>query len=154
LSERTISEKQRNRFNSKWMPEPYSGCWIWTGDIHADGYGLIKCNGRRLFAHRHSWRLHHGEIPPGMCILHKCDTPACVNPKHLFYGSRTDNITDCVNKGRNSKGERKGSAKLTPAAIREIRALDSPQSLIAERYGVTQATVSMIKNKITWRHIA
>ena len=93
----------RDRFNSKWMPEPFSGCWLWTA-ANNGVYGTLRDNRengfRSKFAHRFSWEIHNGEIPNGFLVLHKCDTPLCVNPEHLFLGTYQDNRLDAIKKGR------------------------------------------------------
>ena len=91
----------QERFESFYIPEPNSGCWLWEGRVDRRGYGRLKEIGRKfLAAHRLSWTLHRSEIPPGMYVLHKCDTPLCVNPDHLFLGTHLDNMRDMVQKGR------------------------------------------------------
>ncbi len=105
------------RFADKWAPEPNTGCWLWTGATNGR-YGQIHAGGRpgtHQRAHRISWELHHGPIPAGMFVLHKCDTPACVNPDHLFLGTQQDNLSDASNKGRmkGGRGRMKGWRKST-----------------------------------------
>lgn len=79
-------------------------CWVWTATKNNQGYGMLQMqvrgqNGKRL-AHRVSYILHRGRIRHSACVLHRCDNPACVNPKHLFLGSYKDNYDDMVSKGR------------------------------------------------------
>ena len=77
------------------------GCWEWTGRPNGNmGYGTIKVNGKAAPAHRYSWIINRGPIPPGFLVLHRCDRPLCVNPEHLFAGTQSDNVIDCVRKGR------------------------------------------------------
>lgn len=78
------------------------GCWWWISVRNEDGYGQFRNDelGRMEGAHRFSWRLTHGDIPHGMCVLHHCDNPPCVNPDHLFLGTQQDNIADMHAKGR------------------------------------------------------
>jgi hypothetical protein len=99
----------KERFATKWMPEPFSGCWLWTGGINTWGYGVLHRRGAHesISAHRAAWELHRGPIPNGLFVLHKCDTRMCVNPDHLFLGTQRDNIHDCMAKGRNKRGIRK-----------------------------------------------
>ena len=75
-------------------------CWEWTATKNPDGYGLIKLEGRMESAHRLVYRLKNGPIPKGLYVLHRCDVPRCVNPKHLFLGTQADNVRDMFRKGR------------------------------------------------------
>lgn len=79
-----------------------SGCIEWTGVLSNKGYGVLKVGAEgRTQAHRACWELNFGPVPHGMCVLHKCDNPACFNPKHLFLGTKGDNNRDRSSKGRN-----------------------------------------------------
>lgn len=84
-------------------PEPNTGCWLWSeGGLY--NYGVVNLNGVRYMAHRLSWLVFRGDIPPGLCVLHRCDVGECVNPSHLFLGTRTENNADKVRKGRGISG--------------------------------------------------
>ena len=89
-------------------------CWRWLGGTRK-GYGRFKLKGRMVTAHRHAYELEVGPIPDGLFVLHECDNPSCVNPRHLFLGTQLDNIRDRDKKGRHvaCHGERHGEAKLT-----------------------------------------
>lgn len=75
-------------------------CWEWQGYRIDKGYGRLRHEGGKKLAHRVSYEAFVGAIPDGMCVLHKCDNPPCVNPDHLFLGTNLDNVKDCINKGR------------------------------------------------------
>jgi hypothetical protein len=92
-----VQEFLRN--NSIWVP--FSGCWIWTSYWTSKGYAQCSTpilNEFRL--HRAAYRAFKGEIPEGLSVLHRCDTPPCINPDHLWLGTHRDNIQDCRRKGR------------------------------------------------------
>lgn len=82
-----------------------SGCWLWTGATDEKGYGVMSVENdfalrETLRAHRVSWLAFKGDIPDGMSVLHRCDTPRCVHPEHLFVGFQAANMADMREKGR------------------------------------------------------
>lgn len=95
-------------------------CWSWLGKIN-QRYGHLWI-GYLSGAHRVSWMLHFGQIPVGLCVLHTCDNPICVNPNHLFVGTQADNNRDMWAKGRAPFGVKCHFAKLRPEQVLEIRA--------------------------------
>lgn len=90
------------RFEEKYFKEPNSGCWLWEAAYHKDGYGWFVTKTSCL-AHRWSYAYYKGEIPEGLLVCHTCDTPACVNPDHLFLGTDKDNAMDRAKKGRSAR---------------------------------------------------
>jgi hypothetical protein len=145
----------REKFLAKVCPEKTTGCWIWTGLIRPDGYGATRLEGREQGAHRAAWKLFRGPIGPGAVVCHKCDVRACVNPAHLFLGTAAENAHDMKTKGRARSGEKHGSAKLTLAQVRRIKALLAKDRMymseIALEFGVSQTTIRAIKQGKTWK---
>ena len=84
--------------------DPETKCWVWQraiqnrGGRNSKGYGKQVFNGKREFAHRVAWQLKHGAIPKNRYVLHSCDNPPCINPKHLFLGTAANNTHDAVKK--------------------------------------------------------
>ncbi|GMV18565.1 MAG: hypothetical protein AMXMBFR56_67890 [Polyangiaceae bacterium] len=144
---------------------PHLGqCWVWTAG-QANGYGrLCFWSGSRrvavMYAHRISWVVHRGTLLDELCVLHHCDNTLCVNPEHLFLGSRTDNAYDKVSKGRarggSMPGEQSPNAKLTEEAIRTIRAgRTAGRSLntLAREHGVSKKLILRIVQRLAWKHV-
>jgi hypothetical protein len=131
--------------NDQFWPyiEKTEACWIWRGTRTAARYGIISRRGERIYAHRLSYELHYGKIPPNRHILHECDNPSCVNPKHLFLGTPLTNTHDAIKKGRKPGG------CLTDKDVEEIRELARSgisQSEIARFFGVCQPHINRIIN--------
>lgn len=136
-----------------------NGCLQWSG-YSLGGYGRIRWQGKRLAVHRAAYELQVGPVGD-LCVCHTCDNPLCVNPDHLFLGTRADNNMDKVHKGRQAKGPAHGVhgehshfAKLTPDQVRQIRAMEGrwPQRVIASQFNVSQSQISNIINNRTWRN--
>jgi len=169
-----LDAEARARFDAHWMPEPNSGCWLWTGAASARGYGSVRIQRVGYLAHRVSWTMRRGLIPSGLWVLHRCDNPACVNPDHLFLGDHAANMADMAAKGRHfskarpdrvlrgdahpsrlkrhlrPRGERHPMAKLTRVLAGQIRRDHRRPAAIARAYGVGRTTVMDIKNGKRW----
>jgi len=132
------------------VPEPNTGCWLWTGVFNDTGYGLACGEGKTRGAHRISFRVFKSEIPPGMHVLHRCDTPACVNPDHLFLGNHFTNMADAAKKLRLVH-------KLTPLEVRQIRSLyadgNHPIPRLAAYFRVTKSALHRIITGENWKHL-
>lgn len=156
-------ESQRARFGAPVaeklahysMPEPNSGCWIWTGTLSPMGYGILSVRGVSRSAHRLAWELQRGPIPDGLVACHKCDMPCCINVDHLFIGTNADNTADMLAKGRYRHlfGEDAPMAKLTEQNVREIRNSRESSIVWARRLGVCSQTVLDARNRETWKHV-
>ena len=129
-------------------------CRNWTGYINSNGYGEGWFNGRTQRAHRIAWQLYFGDIPKGLCVLHRCDNRRCVNPKHLFLGSVSDNNRDKITKGRHrfgvSNGEANGRAKLTEAQVQSIVRSHESGRTLGRIYGIHYTHINRIKRGINW----
>ena len=147
------------RFNAKWEPVPHCGCWLWTACVRqSDGYGTLGIKGKTKAAHRVSWEIHNGPIPEGLCVLHRCDVPTCVNPDHLFLGTKADNTADMIAKGRAkgyTPGETHHNSKLTRSEVLEIRSGRGvfEKYELAEMYGVSCNNISQIQTRKRWAHV-
>lgn len=138
-----------------------AGCWLWKRSLGVWGYGQTNLVGLPPKAHRASWVLHYGPIPAGLCVLHRCDTPACVRPDHLFLGTHADNVADRDAKGRTGhsmgrSGEKNAMSKLT---AREVRAIyrranaGEVQDSLATEFGVSATCVSKIVRRTRWKEV-
>lgn len=143
-------------------------CWLWTGarSKGGTGYGQFMVGGRHLIAHRFSFELHTGPIPPGMLVCHTCDTPPCCNPAHLFLGSNRDNLLDASRKGRlpaqrdraRVRGERNGFSVLSDEQVAWIRRVarsgTAKATEVARQLGVSATTARQAASGVRWSHVA
>jgi hypothetical protein len=134
-----------DRILAKIAKDEKTGCWNWTAHGRQDGYGLVWSEGRAERAHRAAYRAFTGNLAADDVVCHTCDNRRCVNPDHLFIGTRGDNNRDAAKKGRNAFGPRNGHAKLTPAQVVFIRgSAGVSQTEVARQFGVSQSTISRI----------
>lgn len=175
-----LSPAEEARF---WAKVDKSGgpdaCWLWKSCRDENGYGRLKVNGNIFRAHRVACTLANGPIPDdgsyhGMCVCHKCDVPACVNPSHLFLGTSAENTADRDRKNRGvrprgdkhglrihpecaARGESNGNSKLSASEILEIRQLYASGGIsynhLGVRFGVDPALISRIVRRVIWRHV-
>lgn len=137
------------------------GCWLWSGATKGNGYGNFSLNGKTEPAHRAAFILFNGIEPGALDVCHHCDNRQCVNPDHLFLGTRLDNMRDCKAKGRTARGQRLPDrsgenstfAKLGWPAVREIRASPEPSKALAARHGVSSDNINRIRRNDTWKEI-
>lgn len=138
------------RFFSKIeTPDGERGCWLWTGCIGSDGYGRVRRKGKTHSAHRYAYRLFKGEVPEGLCVLHACDEPKCVNPTHLFLGTKKDNSRDMLRKGRHANALPHLSRVDVDEIRRRLQRGESKTS-IAAAFKVCRSTVQDIEKATTW----
>ena len=157
----SISERFWPRVNTSGGTD---ACWSWTLHVDRGGYGFIRQGKTMRSCHRVSWELTHGSIPEWLWVLHRCDNPPCVNPKHLFLGTRLDNVHDAIEKGRRGLG-RGGQGKSGHRNVIWIKAVNKWRVKIWKPYGkglgdfdtveeavarLSESDVKEIKGVYTW----
>jgi hypothetical protein len=135
-----------------------NGCWNCTSHRKDEGgYPTITRNYKTRKLHRYMYQQEYGGIKNGLFCLHKCDNPACINPKHLYLGTHQDNMNDRSERGRNRimKGEKHGRAKLDNEKVLKIRALNGVlfHREIAIMFGVSRSLIGLILQRRNWSHI-
>lgn len=147
LMERLLARRQIN-----------GSCWEWTGSADVRGYGRLNIGNAPVLVHRASWEAHHGPIPAGKYVCHRCDNPKCFRPEHLFLGDQQMNMDDKMKKKRHrygvSRGTSHGGAKLTDQQVLEIRASSGPSRIVAEQYGISGRQVRDIRTLKVWKHLS
>ena|ERR1035438_2491139 len=133
-------------------------CWLWLGSLDVYGYGWVRLGGKKIKVHRHTFFLKFGHYPEP-CGLHKCDVRSCINPDHIFEGTRRQNWKDKEAKGRgnHAKGSKQGASKLSESIVFKIRALYAKGMLthlsLAQRFGVNRVTITNLLNRRSWKHV-
>lgn len=151
------------------------GCWLWAGTTYRHGYGTFVFRNKRYASHRVAYTVTFGPFPQHFYVLHTCDNPPCCNPDHLFLGTQLENMRDMLAKGRGKiycnsgrtynpgtalyesvpRGERHSNAKLTEAAVREIRAayVRGAAPALAAKYGVDASLIGLVVRRKLWAHV-
>ncbi|MGH7687805.1 MAG: HNH endonuclease [Candidatus Dormibacteria bacterium] len=139
--------------------EQRGSCVVYTrGKPSRSGHRLIAHRGKDRGVHRVAWELANGPIPVGMCVLHHCDVPSCVNVDHLFLGTLADNNHDRDRKGRQvaAKGSKHVRAKLTEWEVQQIRERHGAGEAIlalSREFSVSQRAVQLAVRGETWQHV-
>jgi hypothetical protein len=162
----------------------HNSCWLWAGPLNRpNGYGWIYLEGKDWSTHRAAYNFLVGKIPPGKCVLHKCDVKNCVRPSHLYIGTKGDNARDAVRRGGMArgarvrvshappgfrffirdwsrkhgycKGEAQGNSKLTEQQVRKIRSAYPAKNTyeLAREFGVQSETIRGIIRRVSWKHV-
>lgn len=136
-------------------------CWEWLAAKNNCGYGTFKLTkGKSWLSHRVAYLLEFGEIPKSKYVLHSCDNPACVNPKHLYIGTQFENMRDKSLRGRDydRNGERNSNAKLTEILVDRLRAeyekRETTQETLSRKFNISPAQVHNIVARKSWTMIA
>ena len=158
MSEKCTTKRRKSLEELFWEKVDVRGvdeCWEWTGTKKGEGYGQIWVSRKRYGAHRLCHTITKGPIPEGLCVLHSCDNPICVNPAHLRAGTQAENMMDMVSRNRHSKGG--VHPKLTQKLADEIREHSAcgpfSHSEAARRLGVKRKCIDAIVNGTSWKSI-
>jgi len=144
----------KNRFWNKVKKGKQNECWIWLGATTKKGYGRFKINNQLYGANRISYILNYGKFDKKLFVCHTCDNPFCVNPKHLFLGTRSDNMKDAYKKGRLNilkgkrfkRGDNNPFRKITDKQSLEIKNSKEKVSRLARRFKVSKSLIYKIKS--------
>ena len=151
------NEETKERFAKFILPADSRGCTEWSGYRTANGYGRFLLKGRPTLASRIAWEFANGAIRDGLCVLHRCDNPACVNVDHLFLGTQLENVADMASKGRSCHGDRHPKAKIGDEQAARILLLAKSgnlhQAKVARELGVAPSAICALVKRQTWRHI-
>jgi hypothetical protein len=129
-------------------------CWEWPYGRASTGYGHLSYDGKNMGAHRLVCILTHGDKGSGLDAAHTCGNRGCINPHHLRFATRAENLGDCVAHGTRQRGEQIWSAKLTPDNVQTIRRMGAEGRLsmhqIGEQFDVSHSTISEILSGKRW----
>lgn len=145
-----------DEFDMMYLPEPNTGCWLWTGKMDSKNqYGIFELANIPFGTHRISYELFNGEISLGKLVCHSCDVMSCVNPEHLWLGTKKDNAVDAVQKGIMKKGELSNGAKLTKQNAIDILSKKGiiSQVKLSKMYNVSPSCIQSIMDRRAWKEI-
>lgn len=135
-------------------------CIEWQGARTVFGYGKFKRGGKMFAAHRVAYEDARGPIPEGMCVMHICDNPPCVNPEHLRLGTYSENNQDAYDKGRhkpkNQVGGANGNASITEQTAVRLKKLHGvlPPKLAAAALGIAPSQAWRVMSGRAWKHVS
>lgn len=150
------AEELMDGFGIWYDVEPNTGCWLWLRGTTEKGYAHVRYGGVMNRASRLMLMLHGVEVPSSKFVLHRCDTPACVNPHHLYIGDHADNMRDRAIRGRVAIGSKIAQAKLTEhivAIIKGMRTSGVSSYAIGDVCGVNATTIQAIWRNLLWRNV-
>lgn len=133
-------------------------CVLWPYGT-SQGYSIVTVGAsghRQRQGHIVSWEItNKRKTPRGMDICHTCDVRLCINPRHLFIGTRQDNVDDAVKKMRHQHGSKHSNAQINEDIVKEIRAMQGIRTVdMARIFGVTEEVIYQVRTRKTWRHVA
>jgi len=140
-------------FKKKLSPIKDNGCIEWIGTFWHTGYGRFNFKDKSWKAHRLSWIFSGRELADNECLLHICDNRKCVNPEHLFTGTRAENNKDKTKKNRQAKGESIGHNKLTRDDVLEIRNSCEDSNILATKYNISSGHINKVRGERVWTHV-
>lgn len=170
----TDEEREANFWSKVDRSGGPDACWPWLASVSGSlGYGQMGAGGSKMIrCHKYCWLRTRGPIPAGLCVLHNCDNPRCVNPRHLYLGTLKQNAQDRVKRGRSNpqrgrdhwtsrepdfitRGEACGATKITAQIVKQIRRLagSCTQQQLAARFGISRPQISNIVNRKCWSHV-
>ena len=153
----TLTDAVKERFWGRVEVKGADDCWEWQGLLKQGGlntfYGQMKVGGKNQYAHRVSYTLAYGPIPPQLVVRHMCHNSACCNPKHLRLGTHFDNMRDKTRAKRQAKGETNGRRKLTERQVIIMRYKRKPHGYFAKLFNVDSKTIANARLGVTWAHL-
>jgi len=147
------------RLERNCIPEPNTGCWLWTGVVSPNGYGTTNVGGRHgntRGAHQAAWQAWRGEIPAGKFVCHHCDVKICINPEHLYLGTPKENYADAIARDRIARGANRNNARFSDDEVQEIRGAAGfgvGYNALGRHYGVDHAHIRKLVRREIWTHV-